>query len=228
MYRAPKQQSLRLLSLSLSLSLVLWAGVVEAPRAQVSGTTLCTAQNDYALCADSACTVCPAQDYALCAASTCTATGGTIQGPRGVGTFPEASCLCPILHGQALAALNCGNMQASCEPPPGGVWSLFPSKKRRYLPQQITNWQPAQYPEQDCPSSKDGAAVYFALCFSYACEDAGKINGVRVARCYCPMETTDEGDFATQAGQCDQNVCDEIPEGKEQPTAILQGKKCEK
>ena len=173
-------------------------------------------------------TLCPPQDYAFCEAATCTATGGTIQGPGGVGTFPEAACLCPILFGRALADLNGGNMQESCESPPNGVWSMFPPTGRNEVPQESTGWQNAPAPTQDCPGTHDGAPVYFAGCFSYACDDIGTINGTRVARCFCRMLTTDEADFATQAGQCDPAVCYRIPEGLTRDKAIRHGEKCEK
>ena len=173
-------------------------------------------------------TLCPPQDYAFCDASTCTATGGTIQGPGGAGTFPEAACLCPILFGRAFADLHGGNMQGSCQPPPNGLWSMFPPDERIDVPQEATDWQAAPAPTQDCPSKINGAPVYFAGCFSYACDDIGTINGARVARCFCRMLTTDEADFATAAGRCDPATCSQIPEGLTRDRAIRHGDKCEK
>ena len=53
-------------------------------------------------------------DYALCAASNCNATGKQIQiTTNGVVTsFPEAECLCPIMHGPAVSSPGTGNMPA--------------------------------------------------------------------------------------------------------------------
>lgn len=177
-------------------------------------------------------TLCPSQDYALCEAATCTATGGTIQGPAGVGTFPEASCLCPIFHGQALANLHGGNMQGSCDQPADGVWSLYPPGGRKDVPQESAGWQVAPTPIQNCRSTVNGTPLYFAGCFSYACEDVGTIKGARVAQCFCRMLTTEADQFATRAGQCNPDVCNEIPEGLAPRGAlnirqIRHGAKCE-
>src|SRR5262245_24757901 len=81
-------------------------------------------------------------DFALCAASTCTALPGetiAVNTATGTAPFPAAQCTCPIFNGPALADLNGGNMQGSCDPPPNdGVWSLYlPTGE---IPQEINNW----------------------------------------------------------------------------------------
>jgi len=157
---------------------------------------------------------CPDGDYAFCEAATCTATGRTIRGDG--GTYPEASCLCPILYGPAMASLHSGNMKGSCDPPPGGVWSLFPPNAAAdfpEIPQQSADWATAPVETQDCPASVNGNPVDYAGCFAYACKNYGTINGTRVAECFCRILTTTDPEFATQAGQCNPEACNEIPEG---------------
>jgi hypothetical protein len=159
-------------------------------------------------------------DFALCAASTCTAlTGVTIAvNTAGGGTrnFPAAQCTCPIFNGPALADLNGGNMQGSCDlPPNNGVWSLYLPTGQ--IPQEINNWIPGKKqsaaPIQVC----DGLTDKFANCFSFACTRAGKVKGnLEVATCICPINESLEGapagpPFATPAGQCNQEVCSGTP-----------------
>ncbi|HTY57075.1 MAG TPA: hypothetical protein VMB26_17840 [Candidatus Binataceae bacterium] len=172
-------------------------------------------------------TICPSADFAFCEAATCTATGRMIEGDG--GTFPEASCLCPVIHGPAVASLHAGNMQGSCDPPPDGVWSLFPpNAAANYpdIPQASANWQSAPTPTQDCPASVNGQPVYFAGCFAYACKDYGTINGTRLAQCFCRMLTTNADEFATQAGQCNPDACNEIPEGVTRSHKLGKGRQC--
>jgi hypothetical protein len=159
--------------------------------------------------------------YALCAAATCTLTGKTISGK------PEVVCVCPVLRGPALAAVNEGNMQGSCDPPVDavtnetGVWSLFWPKLD--IPQEIKGvWRKNVWRKHvralphNCPSTIAGQPVLYGQCLSYSCKNVRKINGVLVADCYCPAEsvidpTRDE--FAVQAGQCRDSVCTQIPVG---------------
>ena len=79
-------------------------------------------------------TICEGR-FALCAASTCKATGKNITvnvTSGGTATFPEYDCTCPILDGPSLADLTGGNMQGSCTPPPGQIWSLY--QPREHIP----------------------------------------------------------------------------------------------
>jgi hypothetical protein len=125
-----------------------------------------------------------------------------------------------------MASLHSGNMQGSCDPPPGGVWSLFPPNAAEdypEIPQASAGWAPARTLSQDCPSSVNGAPVYFAGCFAYACQDYGTINGTKVAQCFCRMLTTDAAEFATQAGQCNPEACNEIPEGVTKAKKVHRG-----
>jgi hypothetical protein len=166
--------------------------------------------------------------FALCASSTCTPTGSNItvnvQG-GGTASFPEASCLCPVISGAALADVTGGNMQGSCTPPgKGQVWSLYEPKSN--LPQQVNNWsrKPAQSAVsfQLCSSSL-AVGNTFANCFSFACtinKDSKSTNGVKTATCFCPLGENPDGSAVpadtavlTPAGQCNTDVCAEHPVG---------------
>jgi hypothetical protein len=166
--------------------------------------------------------------FALCAASTCTPTGSTIavnvQG-GGTASFPEASCLCPIVNGPAIADVTGGNMTGSCAPPAKGqVWSLYEPKSN--LPQQVNNWsrKPAQSAVsfQLCSSSL-AVGDSFANCFSFACtinKNSNSTNGVKTATCFCPLGENPDGSAVpadtavmTPAGQCNTDVCAEHPVG---------------
>jgi hypothetical protein len=164
---------------------------------------------------------CPG-DFALCAASTCTPTGGTIAVNGGTEPFLEAQCTCPIFPGPGLADVKGGNMQGTCDPPTQvngepteqGIWSWYlPTGD---IPQAINKWSRGQKqtaaPIQVCG---DGS---FVNCFSFACVRAGKINGVDVATCYCPINESLQGGsagppFTTPAGQCNQDFCSQYPVG---------------
>jgi hypothetical protein len=162
-------------------------------------------------------TVCSGE-FALCAASTCRPTGGSITvnvTSGGAASFPEADCTCPILSGTAIADLAGGNMQGSCTPPSGKIWSLF--QPRSYIPQAITDWQLSPAPPQICPASL-GQGHQQVNCFSFACDTAGEINGVRVATCHCALGESSNGTpvsidtpFLTQAGQGNQAFCYQNP-----------------
>jgi len=173
--------------------------------------------------------LCPAQGaapYALCESSICTPTGRMItvnKAGGGTAQFPEASCTCPILSGQALADVNGGNMQGSCDQPgPKQVWSLYNPKTQ--LPQQINNWSLAPADTvvkiQRCPSSiRVGQS--FANCFSFACTvDPKPTNGIPTATCSCPLGEAPDGSqvapdtaIVTPAGQCTEDVCYQHPVG---------------
>lgn len=169
------------------------------------------ASHEYAICSG---------EFALCAASTCSPTGGSITvnvTSGGTASFPEANCTCPILSGPALADLAGGNMQGSCTPPSGQVWSLF--QPRSEIPQAITDWQPSPSPPQVCPASL-GQGNQQVNCFSFACDTAGEINGVPVATCHCALGESAHGTpvnantpFLTQAGQGNQAFCYQHPVG---------------
>ena len=161
-------------------------------------------------------------DFALCAASTCTPTGGTITVNTATGTapFPAAQCICPIFNGPAIGDLNGGNMQGSCDPPPNnGIWSMY--ALHGHIPQAINDWsrstRQSAAPAQVCPADLD-LGSQSANCFSFACVRAGKIRGVDVAVCTCPLGESLEGTpiqpntaFVTQAGQCDEGICSQHP-----------------
>jgi hypothetical protein len=175
---------------------------------------------------------CPG-DFALCAASICTPTGGVIEVAGGTAPFPEAKCICPIFPGPSIGDVNGGNIAkplgpGHCSEPPtivngipvnDGIWSLYSPEAE--IPQEINNWNQGKKksaaPFNFCPAS---AANTFANCFSFACVRAGKINGVEVANCFCPIGEGLAGGgvprgapFGTQAGQGNENICSQIPVG---------------
>jgi hypothetical protein len=167
---------------------------------------------------------CPG-DFALCAASTCTRTGGQIDvrtAAGGTTLFDEAECTCPIFPGPGLADVKGGNMRDTCAPPTvvhgqptdDGIWSWY--LPTGHIPQAINHWSRGQKqtaaPIQVCGS---GDVVN---CFSFACVRAGKIHGVEVATCYCPINESLQGaaagaPFFTPAGQCNQDTCSQLPVG---------------
>ena len=166
---------------------------------------------------------CPGE-FALCAASTCTPTGGKIQVRTATGRaeFDEAVCTCPIFPGPGLADVTGGNMRDTCEPPrevngeptEQGIWSWY--LPTEHIPQAINKWSRGQKqteaPIQVCDS---GDVVN---CFSFACVRAGKIHGVEVATCYCPINESLQGTsagapFFTPAGQGNQDICSQFPVG---------------
>jgi len=187
--------------------------------------------------------LCPG-DFALCAASICTPTGGMIDvkceagasgcTANGTAPFPEARCICPIFPGPSIADVSGGNMgrplgPGNCTGPTivngmpvrrhEGIWSLY--SPMGHIPQQINDWSQRRRktaaPPNFCPAS---ATNTFANCFSFACERAGKINGVEVANCFCPIGESLTGTvvapgtpFGTQAGQGNEDICSEIPVG---------------
>jgi hypothetical protein len=174
--------------------------------------------------------LCPG-DFALCAASTCTPTGGKIRVNTATGhaDFDAAMCTCPIFPGPGLADVDGGNMHGTCLPPKEvngepteqGIWSWYLPTGN--IPQAINKWSRGQKqtaaPIQVCGSGK------VVNCFSFACVRAGKIHGVEVATCYCPINESLQGEaagppFATPAGQCNQDICSQYPVGAPFPPAV--------
>jgi hypothetical protein len=185
--------------------------------------------------------LCPG-DFALCAASICTPTGGTIKVKceagaagctDGTADFPEAQCICPIFPGPSIGDVSGGNIAqplgpGHCFDPPDmvngmpvddGIWSLY--RPRGHIPQEINDWSRRRKlsaaPFNTCPASTMNT---FANCFSFACVRAGEINGVKVAKCFCPIGESLTGmviapgtPFGTQAGQGNEAICSELPVG---------------
>jgi hypothetical protein len=190
--------------------------------------------------------LCPG-DFALCAASICTPTGGTIKVkceagtdgcPNGTRSFPEVKCICPIFPGPSIGDITGGNIAeplgpGHCFEPPDmvngmpvrrheGIWSLYSPK--RHIPQEINKWsllpRKTAAPINTCPDSTMTTMNTFTNCFSFACERAGKINGVEVANCFCPIKESLTGEavprgtqFTTQAGQGSEDICTQLPVG---------------
>jgi hypothetical protein len=160
--------------------------------------------------------------FALCAASTCKPTGGQITvrtATGGTATFPEADCKCPVILGPSIANLAGGNMQGSCVPRPGQIWSTY--QPRPNIPQEITNWVPtlpeAAAPPLFCSKSRN-LGNQLVNCFSFACDSQTYINNVPVVTCHCPIGESLAGtsvpahtSFLTQAGQGDPAFCADHP-----------------
>ena len=157
-------------------------------------------------------------DYALCAAAICTPTGGQIlvNTANGQAFFPAAACTCPLYRGDDIVDVAGGNMTGSCETNSAAtVWSGYSIKSEQ--PQELSNWQTVDAPALLCGKDQmQGAQL--ANCFSFKCVRAGKINGVEVATCTCPLGESIEGvgvpadsAFFTQAGQCSTTVCSQHP-----------------
>ena len=212
-----------MLRYSLVLSALIGAMLLAAPQVMAQSF-----QHDFRFCIG---------DFALCAASTCTPTGGMIEVNTATGTapFPAAQCTCPIFSGPAIADLNGGNMQGSCDPPSSnGVWSLY--SLSLHIPQAINDWsrrrKKSEAPGFVCPADLD-LGDQFVNCFSFACERAGKINGVEVATCLCPLGESLDGKsvqadtaFATQAGQCNEDICSQHPVSGPFSFDDIQGGQC--
>ena len=150
--------------------------------------------------------------YALCAASTGVIAGEFVIANNGE-KYPAATVLCPVFDGKALADLNGGNMNGTCDTPSKDtIWSLFAVETEQ--PQEMLDWQVGEAIPQVCGSDTN-AAGQMANCFSFLCERIGKVNGVEVASCTCPVgQTTDNNTpFAIQAGQGDNNYCANVPVG---------------
>lgn len=140
--------------------------------------------------------LCPNVQYALCAASTCRETGRTIAVNKpegGTRNFPEAECTCPVLPSGdtgAIANLNGGNMQGSCDPPPNGVWSLFQTLTN--FPQKIYGWNYHDSKPNTTCTADLRLGDRFVNCFSFACDKIRTVTSedgtqVTLATCFCPI-----------------------------------------
>jgi len=185
--------------------------------------------------------LCPGE-FALCAASICTPTGRKIKVKceadesgcvDGIASFDEAQCICPIFPGPSIGDVNGGNIAqplgpGHCLVPPtivngmpvdDGIWSLYSPQAQ--IPQEINNWNQGKKKSAAPPNFCRASAMNtFANCFSFACERAGKINGVEVANCFCPIGESLTGTvvnpgtgFTTQAGQGKRDICSQLPVG---------------
>ena len=171
-------------------------------------------------------------EFALCAASTCTPVLDS-QGQQkmiqvrvaggGLASYPEMSCVCPILKGKSIADVNSGNMRGSCAAPSkNGVWSLY--SFRQHIPQASNGWATSplaktQVTGQVCAGAPNVSAPV-VNCFSFACSPAKSINGVKLADCRCPLGETLNGGpvavgqgFITDAGQGNPAACGQFPVG---------------
>ena len=154
--------------------------------------------------------------YALCAASTCTPTGNKINVNGSNIPFDEADCLCPVLDGVSVADVNGGTMKGDCKPPSAdGVWSLYSLEHN--IPQEITNWAPAETQFLKCSADLHQGREQ-VNCFSFACDNLTIINGATVATCHCAKGESPFAEhvppptaFVTEAGQGDPAFCFKHP-----------------
>jgi len=161
------------------------------------------------------------EKHAICRASIFALTGNTVILTSGL-VQEEVVGDCPIERGPSKARLYEGQMNGFCAPPYNGtgVWSLYGSNDPIDLPVETQAWQPSPTPLMDCPGG-----LRQARCFGMPCKRIGKVNGVEMAECHCGSEVSDQT-WSTQSGQCDQNVCNEIPEGKDDAPSISKGATC--
>ena len=104
--------------------------------------------------------------YALCAASTGVIAGEFVIANNGE-KYPAATVLCPVFDGKALADLNGGNMNGTCDTPSKDtIWSLFAVETEQ--PQEMLDWQVGEAIPQVCGSDTN-AAGQMANCFSFLC-----------------------------------------------------------
>ena len=116
--------------------------------------------------------------FALCAASSTTPTGKTIV--VNGKTFAEGIAVCPILKGKSIADLSL--MNGSCIAKKGQVWSLF-STVTSYP--QAPTWAVSTMVVTKFVTTKESG---MSNMWSFPCEiQAKKINGVRLASCYGPI-----------------------------------------
>jgi hypothetical protein len=117
-------------------------------------------------------------EFALCAASSTTPTGKTMQ--VNGKTFQEGMAVCPILKGMSIADLSL--MNGSCKTAQGKVWSLF-STVTSYP--QAPTWAVTPMTVTKFVTTKESG---MSNMWSFPCEiQAKKINGVRLASCYGPI-----------------------------------------
>jgi len=117
-------------------------------------------------------------EFALCAASPTTSTGKkiVINGK----TFQEGMAVCPVLKGKSIADLSL--MNGSCDAPKGRVWSLF-STATSYP--QAPDWVVKPVVVTKFVTTKQSG---MSNMWSFLCEiQAKKVNGVRLASCYGPI-----------------------------------------
>lgn len=174
---------------------------------------------------------CPGE-FALCAASTCTPLSGVqiaVNTATGTANFAAAECICPIFPGPGLADLNGGNMTGDCDPPSSDqVWSLYSTAGE--IPQAINNWNPGK--KKSAVGMQECQTGDFANCFGFACTRSGKVIGNQeVATCICPINESLEGEsatapFETPAGQCNPDICSQLPVGAAFPTDKVQQGQC--
>ena len=121
--------------------------------------------------------ICPG-DFALCWGSTCLPTNGSIEvnvNGGGIANYPEVSCYCPIIKDiVGIAHYKGGNMNGSCTPPPGYVWSLWADIK--LYPQEWQNFSsiPSKMEAVDlfCPATNELIKTY-SDCWSFKCARTG-------------------------------------------------------
>ena len=118
--------------------------------------------------------------YAFCGASGTTPTGKDIVV---LGqTFKEGMSVCPVMNGTSIA--NFTLMQNSCDAPKGKVWSLFAPLTS--VP-QAPSWADAPTVTRTFVTTNEPGGGMSNM-WSMLCDiQPKKVNGVRLANCYGPM-----------------------------------------
>lgn len=200
------------LDLSAFTGTVLYAGYGSTSSSMITNNTYSPVYVEIPQTSRAGLTVCKDTKFALCASSTCTATGGTVTNNQGI-TFPAATCTCPVLRADNIADLQLGNQVGSCvAPDPNYVYSTF-SFVTPYP--QYTNgaWTSAPAPAGSLCYSPNS----YAQCWNWRCQITGVQNGVELATCTCPIQTS--AVWGQKTG-VDSN-CSKIPVGAALPAAIF-------
>jgi len=145
-------------------------------------------------------------EFALCLASTCKPTGRKIKVKRDDGKtfrfFEESECKCPVITAKiaqkngttltAIAGVNEGNMNGSCEHKPGTVWALY-NKDIVLYPQESAS-PPFTMKSQNMQQCSQGTVG--SNCWNFECKvDKEMTNGAKTATCFCAIN---DGQFGRE------------------------------
>ena len=103
-----------------------------------------------------------------------------------------------------------------------GIWSWYLPTDQ--IPQAMNKWSRGQ--KQKAVTIQACASGNVVNCFSFACVRAGKIDGVEIATCYCPINEHLQGQppsnpsFFTPAGQGNPDFCSKYPVGVPFPPGL--------
>ena len=132
-------------------------------------------------------------EFALCAASPAVPTGQKIVVNATV--YQEGMAVCPVLKGESIADLHL--MNGSCKAPKGKVWSTFSTLKS--FP-QAPSWDVVtMVPRTFVTTDVVGGGM--SNMWSFLCtKQKKKVNGVKLAKCYGPLNESPWGSTPIPAG----------------------------